>query len=230
MSDADLSPSSSPCSAARSASRRRSCSWRSARCLTEKSGPHQSRPRGHAGAWRDGGLCRLLPDRLALARRAGRRLLRAACSALMHGIICKLPQGQRHRHRHRHDALRHRPRLLLRQALHPAHRAAASIAPARRLDRQRRASRRRCRSTRCSSSASRSRCVMWWAFANTRWRPDRAHDRRQRRRRARHGRNSVDWSASSRPRSAASSPASAALSCRSTIPAAGTRACPPARA
>ena len=32
----------------------------------------------------------------------------------------QVPAGQRRRHRHRHDAVRHGPRLLLRQALHPA--------------------------------------------------------------------------------------------------------------
>ena len=37
------------------------------------------------------------------------------------------PQGQRHRHRHRADAVRHRPRLLLGQALHPAAGAAPPL-------------------------------------------------------------------------------------------------------
>ena len=57
--------------------------------------------------------------------------------------------GERHRHRHRHDAVRHRHRVLLRQGLHPAFRAAARLVLARRLDRQRADRARRCRSTRC---------------------------------------------------------------------------------
>ena len=43
---------------------------------------------------------------------------------------------ERHRGRHRHDAVRHRRRVLLRQALHPAVGAAARLVLARRLDRQ----------------------------------------------------------------------------------------------
>ncbi len=59
--------------------------------------------------------------------------------------------------------------------------------------------------------------------------PDRAHDRRQRRLGPGHGRLGRSACASSPPRPAASSPASAARSCRSTIPASGTRACRRAR-
>ena len=44
----------------------------------------------------------------------------------IHGCDLPASPGQRHRHRHRADAVRHRPRLLLRQALHPAHGAASA--------------------------------------------------------------------------------------------------------
>ena len=103
------------------------------------------------------------------------------------------------------------------------------VDPARRLDRQSARSRRRCRSIRSSSSASRSPSFMWWALANTRWglivrmTGDSAASARP------WASRSISC-ASSRPPPAASSPASAARSCRSTIRAAGTRACPRARA
>ena len=82
-------------------------------------GPHQSRPRRHAGDGRDERLRRRAGDRLAVARRARRGLRRPAAGR----AACRdLPAaaGQRRRHRHRPDAVRHRPRLLPRQALHPA--------------------------------------------------------------------------------------------------------------
>ena len=53
--------------------------------------PHQSRARGHAGDGRDVRLRHLVPDRLALARRAGGRLLRRAARAV-HASICGLPR------------------------------------------------------------------------------------------------------------------------------------------
>ena len=104
-------------------------------CLTEKSGRINLGLEGtlvlgamvaYAGSYH---------DRQPVARRAGGRLRRprARRHARLH---LQAAQGERHRHRHRHDEVRHRPRLLLRQALHPADRAAARGDPARRLDRQ----------------------------------------------------------------------------------------------
>ena len=93
-------------------------------CLTERVGPHQPRARGHPGDRRHERLraCRIGTGSPwlgvlvaagvgAAAGRAARRHLPAAA-------------GQRHRHRHRADAVRHRPRVLPRQALHPAEGAA----------------------------------------------------------------------------------------------------------
>ena len=71
---------------------------------------------------------------------------------------------------------------------------------------------------------------LWWAFRNTKHRPRHPHRRRQRRRRARHGLQRRCGAAAGRPPRAASWPASPAPICRSTIPAAGTRASPPGRA
>ena len=55
--------------------------------------------------------------------------------------------------------------------------ARPALDPARRLDRTSRSCRRRWRSTRCSSSASRSPSSCAWTFANTRVGPDPAHRR-----------------------------------------------------
>ena len=52
----------------------------------------------------------------------------------MHGYDLRPAAGQRRRGRHRDDAVRHRRRLLLRQALHPAEGAAARLDPARLLE------------------------------------------------------------------------------------------------
>ena len=61
-------------------------------CLTEHIGPHQSRPRGHAGAGRDERLRHLLPERLAVARRARRRRSPALLLGALHAGICQLPR------------------------------------------------------------------------------------------------------------------------------------------
>ena len=87
----------------------------------------------------------------------------------MHGVLCSLPQGQRHRRRHRHDVARHRPRLLLRQALHPAAGAASALDPARRLDRQSASSRWRCSINPLFFVGIVAALAMAWAFRNTRW-------------------------------------------------------------
>ena len=61
-------------------------------CLTEKSGPHQPRPRGHARAGRHARLCHGVSDGLAVARRAGRAASPARMLGAIHGYICKLPK------------------------------------------------------------------------------------------------------------------------------------------
>ena len=96
----------------------------------------------------------------------GRRGLRARRDAR---LDLQPAEGQRRRGRHRDDAVRHRRRVLLRQALHPADRAAAALDPARRLERQRQPARARSTSIRCSSSASLIAILMAWALRNTRW-------------------------------------------------------------
>ena len=60
--------------------------------------------------------------------------------------------------------------------------------------------------------------ILVWALADHALGPDRPHGRRERRRRARHGLFGQSSSACAPPCSAASSPASAARSCRCTIP------------
>jgi ABC-type uncharacterized transport system permease subunit len=72
----------------------------------------------------------------------------------LHAGLCKLPKVNDIAVGIAMMLLRHRSRLLLRQALHPAQGAAARRHPARRLDRQPALASRRCRSIRCSSSAS----------------------------------------------------------------------------
>ena len=62
--------------------------------------------------------------------------------------------GQRRRGRHRDDAVRHRRRLLLRQALHPAAGAAPAARSRSASGATARSCRARSRSIRCSSSAS----------------------------------------------------------------------------
>ena len=74
-----------------------------------------------------------------VARRARRRRSPALVLGALHGYICKLPKVNDIAIGIAMMLLRHRPRLLLRQALHPAHGAAARRHPARRLDRQLRA-------------------------------------------------------------------------------------------
>ena len=72
--------------------------------------------------------------------------------------------------------------------------------------------------------------ILFWAFRTTRWGLLDPHRRRKLRCRARHGLFRALRFACAPPWSAASSPASAARSCRCSIPAAGTRASPAARA
>ena len=157
-------------------------------CLTEKSGRINLGLEGTLVLGAMVAYAIVVPDRLALARRAGGRRSPASCSAPFHGYICKLPKVN--------DiaigiammlfgtglAFFFGKPFIQPQAPHlPCH-------PARRLDRQSRSSRRRSRSTRCSSSASRSPSFCAWALQEHALGPDRPHGRRQRRRRPRHGR------------------------------------------
>ena len=95
----------------------------------------------------------------------------APASALgaMHGYRLQAAAGQRHRHRHRHDVVRHRPRLLLRQALHPADRAAPAVDPARRLDRRTPALAQALDVNPLFLVGIALAVVMAWAFRNTKW-------------------------------------------------------------
>ena len=95
---------------------------------------------------------------------------RRCCSAPLHGWLCQLPRVNDIAVGIAPDAVRHRPRLLPRQAVHPAHGAAACRRIRARLAgaTSRRCS-RRCRSTCCSSSASCWRFALAWALKNTRW-------------------------------------------------------------
>ena len=162
-------------------------------CLTEKSGPHQSRPRGHARLRRHGRLRRspMMTGSpwlgVLAAGLAGLRLRRAA------RLHLQAAQGQRHRHRHRPDAVRHRPRLLLRQALHPAAGAAPAVDPARLAGRTTRRSRRRSQVNPLFlvGIAARRRPVV--GVPQHALGPDRAHDRRQSPPAARAMGYSVDW-------------------------------------
>ena len=139
-------------------------------------------------------------------------------------------QGQRHRRRHRHHELRHRPRLLLRQALHPADRAAPRRDPARRLDRAIRQLAQALEVNPLFFVGIALAVVPVVGLPQHALGPDRPHDRRQRRLGHAPWASRSTWCASWRRPRAASWPASAAPSCRSTIPAAGTRAFPPGRA
>ena len=96
--------------------------------------PHQSRPRRHAGDGRDVRLRHVLSHRLALARRARGGLRRRAAGRAARRRL-RAAARQRHRGRHRADAVRHRPRVLSRQAADRAERAAPAVDRLRRLER-----------------------------------------------------------------------------------------------
>ena len=61
-------------------------------CLTEKSGPRQPGARRDAGDGRDGGLRRLVPDRVALAGRAGARACAGVVLGALHAWLCARPR------------------------------------------------------------------------------------------------------------------------------------------
>ena len=108
------------------------------------------------------------------ARRAARRDLRPAAR-------------QRHRGRHRADAVRHRPRLLSRQAADRADGAAAAVDRLRLVERRSRRCAPRSRSTCCSCIGVALAPLLVWALRTDALGPDRAHRRRERRCGARHG-------------------------------------------
>ena len=136
---------------------------------------------------------------------------------------------ERHRRGHRHDAVRHRRRVLLRQAVYPAVGAAARFVFARRLDRQ---SGNRDRTADQSAAACRHhrRAGDGLGLRQHQVGPDRPYDRRQRACRARHGRVGRPGPLSLHHCRRLFWRASAARSSRSTTRAPGTRACRRARA
>ena len=146
-------------------------------CLTEKIGRINLGLEGTLVMGAMIGLRRLLSHRLALARRAGRAASPAWRSALLHGGHLQPAASQRHRRRHRADAVRHRARLLPRQALHAAAGADLPAIPLGWLDRHPAGPGRAAGSTCCSSSASRWRSLVLWAFAQHALGPGRAHGR-----------------------------------------------------
>ena len=149
-------------------------------------------------------------------RRASRRAVQPAA-------------GQRHRRRHRADAVRHRPRLLSRQAADPAAGADAAGDRARRVEQYRRGARRAAHQ-RAVPGRRRARAGHPVGAALDPLGHDPAHGRRIRpMRRARWAIRSI-WCGWRRPSPAGSWRASAARSCRSIIRAAGARACRAARA
>ena len=84
-------------------------------------------------------------------------------------LYLQAAEGERHRHRHRADAVRHRPRLLPRQAVHPAAGAAAAVDLARLAGPT-------CRSVQSALQVNplflvgvALAVVLWWAFRNTRF-------------------------------------------------------------
>ena len=87
----------------------------------------------------------------------------------MHGVDLQAAARQRRRRRHRDDAVRHRRRVLFRQALHPADGAAPGLDPARRLQRQSRTCAARCDVNPLFFVGIAVALLMAWAFANTRW-------------------------------------------------------------
>ena len=142
-------------------------------------GPRQSRARGNAGPRRDGRLRDFLPYRLALGGRVrGRR--RRVRSRRHAWLDLQSASGQRRCGRHRDDAVWHRRRLLLRQALHPADRAAPRLDPVRRLQR-RRQSAQRARHQSAVLRRHRRRSPDGVGVRQHPLGPDRAHGRRQRR-------------------------------------------------
>ena len=77
----------------RRAARRRAVPVRQPRRMPDREvGPHQPRPRRRAGAVGDGRLRRRLPERLAVARRAGRRAAPARCWRCCTALLCSLPR------------------------------------------------------------------------------------------------------------------------------------------
>ena len=181
------SPSSSPCSAAPSASRRRSCSWRSASASPRSPAASisASRATSCSARWSP------MPSPTTPAAR-GSACWRPGCSGLvlgaLHGYICKLPKVNDIAVGIAIMSFGTGLAFFFGKPYIQPHGAAPRRHPARRLVRQSRSSRRRCRSIRCSSSASCSPFAMWWALRQHALGPDRAHDRRQRRLGARHGR------------------------------------------
>ncbi len=152
-----------------------------------------------------------------------------ACLGAMHGYICKLPKVN--------DIAIGIAMMLFgtgiafffgKAYIQPS-RAAARLVLARRLDRQP-ADRDGAADQSAAARRHRRRDLDGLGLRQHQMGPDRPHDRRQRAVRARRWASRSIWCASSRPPSAASSPASAARSCRSTIRAPGTRACRRARA
>jgi general nucleoside transport system permease protein len=147
-------------------------------CLTEKSGRINLGLEGNLvlGAMVAYAVSYLTGS--GLARRAGRRGS-GSCSARCTAISASC-RGQRHRRRHRLMSFGTglafffgkpyiqptAPRL---EAIPLGDWTATRRSP------------RRCRSTRCSSSASRWPVFLWWALRQHPLGPDRAHDRRQRR-------------------------------------------------
>jgi general nucleoside transport system permease protein len=60
--------------------------------LTERSGPHQPRPRGHARLRGHVGLWRGLSDRIGLGGRRGGGSWRGRMFGVLHGVICSIPR------------------------------------------------------------------------------------------------------------------------------------------
>ena len=146
----------------------------------------------------------------------------------MHGYICKLPQGQRRRGRHRDDAVRHRRRVLLRQALHPADCATPVLPAVRRLD-HRPQPPKRARHQPAVLRRDRHRHRDGLGAAQHPVGPGRAHGRRQRGGGASDGHFGRSRALPRHDVRRLPRRRSAAPSCRCPIPARGTRACRRAR-
>ena len=201
------------------------------RVLTEKSGPHQSRPRRDPGHGRDepATASPISPARPGSAC-CGAGVAGSLLGAL-HAGLCSLPRVN--------DVAVGIALMLfgiglafyLRQAAHPAAGAACcrrfrsaggATSPQVRAALQINVLFILGRRARAGDPAGRLR--------NDALGPDRAHGRRERRRRARDGLFGRPRARSPPPSPAASSPASAARSCRFTTPEAGARGCRAARA
>ena len=199
-------------------------------CLTEKSGRINLGLEGTLVLGAMVGLRHLLPHRLALARRARRRRRRRMLLGALHGYICKLPRVN--------DIAIGIAMMLFGTGLafffgKPYIQPTAPrlpLDPARRLVGQPGSSQPALQINPLFLVGIALAVVPGVGLPQHALGPDRAHDRRQRRRPRAPWASRSTWCASSPPPSAASSPASAAPSCRSTTPAPGTRACRRARA